>query len=185
MLYLSTPYHVVARGRVSRTVVGDSLHNTAIPPHHCKVSIEIVQRQEEDIALPVPNEEANLNCLRDAIGTYVVWPLSLITLRPKVAPSSSRGLGKGTGHTKESIAGPSNKGVVSNSSDLLELAQAQGAACFDMMKLYIRSDQAIDNYFPEFQLPTFPDNTIHQVQREWCAYMYHRYLKDTLSTIDS
>ncbi|XP_027364438.1 uncharacterized protein LOC113871543 [Abrus precatorius] len=145
MLYLSTPYRVVARGRVLRIVVENSLHNTALPPHHYKVSIEIVQRQEEDTALPIPNEEANLNCLRDAIGTYVAWPLSLITLRPKVAPSSSRGLGKGTGHTKESIAGPSNKGVVSNSSDLPELAQAQGAACFDMMKLYIRSDQVIDN----------------------------------------
>ncbi|XP_027344470.1 uncharacterized protein LOC113856882 [Abrus precatorius] len=128
MLYLNKPFRLVARGRVYHTVARDSLHNMALPPEHGKVFIEVVQRHEEDSALPIPNEEANLYSLRDAIGTYVAWPLSLITLRPKVAPSSGKGLGKETGYSKESIAGLSN----------------QGAACLDMMKLFVRSDQAID-----------------------------------------
>ncbi|XP_027342999.1 uncharacterized protein LOC113855559 [Abrus precatorius] len=124
MLYLNKPFRLVARDRVYHTVAGDSLHNMALLPEHGKVSIEVVQRHEEDFALPIPNEQANLYSLRDVIG---------------------KGLGKETGYSKESIVGPSNKGSTDCvSSEILKLAEAQGAACLDMMKLFVRSDQVID-----------------------------------------
>ncbi|XP_027364398.1 uncharacterized protein LOC113871504 [Abrus precatorius] len=98
-----------------------------------EVSIEVVQRHEKKTALFVLNEQANLIYLRDAIGTYVAWPLSLITLRPKVAPSSSKGLRKETGFTKESIVGPYNKGVVCNSSEVYELDKSNGKEFYDIV----------------------------------------------------
>ncbi|XP_027368304.1 uncharacterized protein LOC113874267 [Abrus precatorius] len=179
-------------------MAGDSLHNMALPPEHGKVSIEVVQRHEEDSALPIPNGEANLYSLRDAIGTYVAWQLSLIILRPKVckrvsfqvAHSLGNGLGKETSYSKESIVGPSNKGSISCvSSEILKLAEAQGAACLDMMKLFVRSDQANDT--ATFQLTSehwgkeFCDivgkkNIIEVIRRHWLSAssinLYIRYL---------
>ncbi|XP_027345522.1 uncharacterized protein LOC113857633 [Abrus precatorius] len=190
MLYLNKPFRLVARGRVYHTVAGDSLHNMALPPKHGKVSIEVVQRHEEDSTLPVPNEEANLYSLRDAIGTYVSWPLSLITLRPKVAPSSGKGLGKEISYSKEFIVGPSNKGSTGCvSSEILKLAEAQAAACLDMMKLLVRSDQAIDiatfqltseHWGKEFCDIVGKENIIEVICRHWLSAssinLYIRYL---------
>ncbi|XP_027347943.1 uncharacterized protein LOC113859338 [Abrus precatorius] len=190
MLYLNKPFRVVTRGRVYHTVAGDSLNNMTLRPKHGKVSIGVVQRHKEDSALPVPNEQANLYSLRDVIGTYVAWPLSLINLRPKVAPSSGKGLGKETSYSKESIAGPSSKGSTGCvSSEILKLAEAQGAAYLDMMKLFVRSDQTIDTatiqltseqWGKEFCDIVGKENIIEVIHRHWLSAstinFYIRYL---------
>ena len=62
----------------------NTLHTRNIPPHHVRVSINVVQQQEENVQLPVPNEDENLVTLRDAIGTYVAWPAALISLQQQV-----------------------------------------------------------------------------------------------------
>ncbi|XP_027356736.1 uncharacterized protein LOC113866046 [Abrus precatorius] len=169
LLYLNSPFCLVARGRIYHTVAGDSLHNMTLPPEYGKVSIEVVQQHEEDSRLSVPNEQANLICLRDAIG---------------------KGLGKETDYSKESIVGPSNKGSIGCvSSEIVKLAEAQGAACLDMMKLFVRSDQAIDtatiqltseHWGKEFCDIVGKENIIEVIRRHWLSAssinLYIRYL---------
>ncbi|XP_027357459.1 uncharacterized protein LOC113866859 [Abrus precatorius] len=181
LLYLNTPFRLVARGRVYHTVVGDSLYNMTFPPEYGKVSLEIVQRHEEESALPILNEQANLIFLRDAIGTYVAWPFFLITLRLKE---------KETGYSKESIADPSNKGrSACVSLEILQLTKAKGATCLDIMKLFVRSDQTIDiatihittlHWGKEFYDIVGKENILEVIRRHWLSAssinLYIRYL---------
>ncbi|KAJ1433728.1 Papain-like cysteine peptidase superfamily [Sesbania bispinosa] len=100
-LFLNFPHRHVARGIVYKKEGGVTLHTKSLPPDHYKVSINIVQSHEEGSPLPVPIEDENLMTLRDAIGTYVAWPRSLIHLAPQGPPPSSKGKGKEHFRTKD------------------------------------------------------------------------------------
>ncbi|KAJ1388058.1 hypothetical protein SESBI_39446 [Sesbania bispinosa] len=65
-----------------------------------------VQSHEEGSPLPVPIEDENLMTHRDAIGTYVSLPRSLIHLAPQGPPPSSKGKGKEHFWTKEYVTSP-------------------------------------------------------------------------------
>ncbi|KAJ1391483.1 hypothetical protein SESBI_36592 [Sesbania bispinosa] len=68
-LYSNNPsYHMVGKGSVYNQL-GVTLHNHPLPGDHVRVGVEIVL--EGNAPLPVPNEDAGLFVLDDALGTHV------------------------------------------------------------------------------------------------------------------
>ncbi|KAJ1398452.1 hypothetical protein SESBI_31052 [Sesbania bispinosa] len=126
-LFLNSPQRQVARGSVYNKG-GVTLHTMSLPPGHHKVSVDVVQSHEEDSPLPVPIEDENLMTLRDAIGTYVAWPRSLINLPPRVPSPSSKGKGKEHFQTKECVTSPMKGSVYSIIPE--EFAGAEGILAF-------------------------------------------------------
>ncbi|KAJ1378614.1 hypothetical protein SESBI_47648, partial [Sesbania bispinosa] len=80
-------YHLVGRGSVYNQL-GDTLHNRPLPAEHVRVGVEIVL--EGNAPLPVPNEDAGLIILDDALGAHHSTP--------------SKDNEKDTRNTKESVA---------------------------------------------------------------------------------
>ncbi|KAI5384717.1 hypothetical protein KIW84_071648 [Lathyrus oleraceus] len=75
-LYLSSPtYRLVGKGKVHNTS-GDLLHHRPLPDGHLKVSVDVVL--DKDALLPIPDIVSETKFLRDAIGSFVAWPLDLI-----------------------------------------------------------------------------------------------------------
>ncbi|KAJ1409614.1 hypothetical protein SESBI_22671 [Sesbania bispinosa] len=88
-LYTNNPtYHLVGRGSVYNQL-GDTLHNRPLPPEHVRGGVEIVL--DGNAPLPVPNEDAGLLLLDDALGAHVAWPIGLIDLKIKVVVQSALG----------------------------------------------------------------------------------------------
>ncbi|KAJ1404632.1 putative transposase, Ptta/En/Spm, plant [Sesbania bispinosa] len=73
-------YHLVGRGSVYNQL-GETLHNRPLPAEHVRVGVEIVL--EGNAPLSVPNEDARLIILDDALGAHVAWPIGLIDLKIK------------------------------------------------------------------------------------------------------
>ncbi|KAJ1396288.1 Ulp1 protease family, C-terminal catalytic domain [Sesbania bispinosa] len=136
-LLLNSPRRHVARGTVYNKG-GVTLHTKSLPPGHHKVSVNVVQSHEEDSPLPVPIEDENLMTLRDAIGTYVAWPRSLINLPPRVAPPSSKGKGKEHFQTKESVTSPMKGSVHRIIPE--EFAGAEGILTFKNLRIMVQRD---------------------------------------------
>ncbi|KAJ1384989.1 Ulp1 protease family, C-terminal catalytic domain [Sesbania bispinosa] len=100
-LYTNNPtYHLVGRGSVYNQL-GDTLHNRPLPPEHVRVGVEIVL--DGNAPLPVPNEDAGLLLLDDALGAHVAWPIGLIDLKIKQFQQPNEH-DKDTIPTKESVA---------------------------------------------------------------------------------
>lgn len=55
---------------------GDTLHNRPLPLNHVRVSVDVIF--EGSAPLPVPNEDAELFSVENAVGTCVAWPINLI-----------------------------------------------------------------------------------------------------------
>ncbi|KAJ1401638.1 Ulp1 protease family, C-terminal catalytic domain [Sesbania bispinosa] len=100
-LYTDNPsYHLVGRGSVYNQL-GDTLHNRPLPPEHVRVGVEIIL--DGNAPLPVPNEDAGLLVLDDALGAHVAWPIGLIDLKIKHFPQPKEH-DKDTFPSKESVA---------------------------------------------------------------------------------
>ncbi|KAI5437102.1 hypothetical protein KIW84_023284, partial [Lathyrus oleraceus] len=81
-LYLSSPtYRLVGKGKVHNTS-GDLLHHRPLPDGHLKVSVDVVL--DKDALLPIPDIVSETTLLRDAIGSFVAWPLDLIFIDDEV-----------------------------------------------------------------------------------------------------
>jgi hypothetical protein len=70
-------YQSVARAKVFGSKV---LHNLPIGPDNVKVSIIIAK--VKNAPLPFPSDE--LKFVKDAIGTFIAWPKSLLIMDTKV-----------------------------------------------------------------------------------------------------
>ncbi|KAJ1440782.1 Papain-like cysteine peptidase superfamily [Sesbania bispinosa] len=81
--------------------LGDTLHNRPLPPEHVRVGVEIIL--DGNAPLPVPNEDAGLLVLDDALGAHVAWPIGLIDLKIKHFPQPKEH-DKDTFPSKESVA---------------------------------------------------------------------------------
>ncbi|KAI5405755.1 hypothetical protein KIW84_052498 [Lathyrus oleraceus] len=78
-LYLSSPtYRLVGKGKVHNTS-GDLLHHRPLPDGHLKVSVDVVL--DKDALLPIPDIVSETTLLRDAIGSFVAWPLCWFALK--------------------------------------------------------------------------------------------------------
>ncbi|KAI5407448.1 hypothetical protein KIW84_053636, partial [Lathyrus oleraceus] len=92
-LYLSSPtYRLVGKGKVHNTS-GDLLHHRPLPDGHLKVSVDVVL--DKDALLPIPDIVSETTFLRDAIGSFVAWPLDLIFIddeTPTKPASKDRGI---------------------------------------------------------------------------------------------
>ncbi|KAI5441007.1 hypothetical protein KIW84_010455, partial [Lathyrus oleraceus] len=92
-LYLSSPtYRLVGKGKVHNTS-GDLLHHRPLPDGHLKVSVDVVL--DKDALLPIPDIVSETTLLRDAIGSFVAWPLDLIFIddeTPTKPASKDRGI---------------------------------------------------------------------------------------------
>ncbi|KAJ1396696.1 Ulp1 protease family, C-terminal catalytic domain [Sesbania bispinosa] len=100
-LYTDNPsYHLVGRGSVYNQL-GETLHNRPLPVEHVRVGVEIIL--DGNAPLPVPNEDAGLIILDDALGAHVAWPIGLIDLKIKHSPQPKEH-DKDTRNTKESVA---------------------------------------------------------------------------------
>ncbi|KAJ1397524.1 Ulp1 protease family, C-terminal catalytic domain [Sesbania bispinosa] len=100
-LYTDNPsYHLVGRGSVYNQL-GDTLHNRPLPPEHVRVGVEIIL--DGNAPFPVPNEDAGLLVLDDALGAHVAWPIGLIDLKIKHFPQPKEH-DKDTFPLKESVA---------------------------------------------------------------------------------
>ncbi|KAI5436875.1 hypothetical protein KIW84_023120 [Lathyrus oleraceus] len=89
-LYLSSPtYRLVGKGKVHNTS-GDLLHHRPLPDGHLKVSVDVVL--DKDALLPIPDIVSETTLLRDAIGSFVAWPLDLIFIDDEVFAQGSQQL---------------------------------------------------------------------------------------------
>ncbi|KAJ1420456.1 Papain-like cysteine peptidase superfamily [Sesbania bispinosa] len=160
-LFLNFPHRHVARGIVYKKEGGVTLHTKSLPPDHYKVSIDIVQSHEEGSPLPVPIEDENLMTLRDAIGTYVAWPRSLIHLAPQGPPPSSKGKGKEHFRTKESVTSPMKGSVQRIIPE--EFAGAEGLLAFNSLKVMVRGN-----------------NTLYVVENTYCKDYWGKEFTDKI-----
>ncbi|KAI5424480.1 hypothetical protein KIW84_030605 [Lathyrus oleraceus] len=94
-LYLSSPtYRLVGKGKVHNTS-GDLLHHRPLPDGHLKVSVDVVL--DKDALLPIPDIVSETTFLRDAIGSFVAWPLDLIFIDDEVFAQGSQQLSQKIG----------------------------------------------------------------------------------------
>ncbi|KAI5395503.1 hypothetical protein KIW84_061891 [Lathyrus oleraceus] len=94
-LYLSSPtYRLVGKGKVHNTL-GDLLHHRPLPDGHLKVSVDVVL--DKDALLPIPDIVSETTLLRDAIGSFVAWPLDLIFIDDEVFAQGSQQLSQKIG----------------------------------------------------------------------------------------
>ncbi|KAI5396106.1 hypothetical protein KIW84_062343 [Lathyrus oleraceus] len=94
-LYLSSPtYRLVGKGKVHNTS-GDLLHHRPLPDGHLKVSVDVVL--DKEALLPIPDIVSETTLLRDAIGSFVAWPLDLIFIDDEVFAQGSQQLSQKIG----------------------------------------------------------------------------------------
>ena len=62
--------------------LGDLLHHRPVPDGHMKVSVDVAL--DMDALLPVPDIVVETTLLRDAVGSFVAWPLDLIFIDDQV-----------------------------------------------------------------------------------------------------
>jgi hypothetical protein len=75
--------HEVAIGKINLPVkTGIVIHGMPVPDDHARVTVDACHPDEDDTLLPVPNGE--LVTLRSAIGSYIAWPMALISLEDQV-----------------------------------------------------------------------------------------------------
>nr|XP_027186890.1 uncharacterized protein LOC113784844 [Cicer arietinum] len=67
----------VGKGTLYNTS-GEVLHNTAIPAGHVKVSPVIAL--EPNALLPIPDNNADMRFLGEAVSSYMAWPTHLVAL---------------------------------------------------------------------------------------------------------
>ncbi|XP_057446635.1 uncharacterized protein LOC130738591 [Lotus japonicus] len=109
LLCLAVPYfRTVGTGTVYN-LPGDTLHNRPLPLNHVRVSVDVIF--EGSAPLPVPNEDAELFSVENAVGTCVAWPINLIQF-DLVTPTQSKSEGKTTGHTKKVVASSKKQAVL-------------------------------------------------------------------------
>ncbi|XP_058783948.1 uncharacterized protein LOC131658698 [Vicia villosa] len=81
-LYLSSPtYRMVGKGKVHNTL-GELLHTKPLPTACLKVSVDIAL--EKDALLPHPDDVSDATLVGDAIGSFVAWSSSLISVDDEV-----------------------------------------------------------------------------------------------------
>ncbi|KAI5399836.1 hypothetical protein KIW84_064966 [Lathyrus oleraceus] len=130
-LYLSSPtYRLVGKGKVHNTS-GDLLHHRPLPDGHLKVSVDVVL--DKDALLPIPDIVSETTLLRDAIGSFVAWPLDLIFIDDET-PTKPASKDKGILRHNESVA--SQKEVFAQGSQQLgqkiDMATAGAIRLLDM-----------------------------------------------------
>ncbi|KAG4906734.1 hypothetical protein JHK82_055380 [Glycine max] len=89
---------LVAHGKV-HNIQSDTLHGRHLPDGHLKVSVEVVV--ELDASLSIPGDDDDIMTIKDAVGTFVAWPLNLIQVSFMGTFVSHK---KGVQNTKKSIA---------------------------------------------------------------------------------
>ncbi|KAK9678155.1 hypothetical protein RND81_11G191600 [Saponaria officinalis] len=67
----------VARGK---TFPGEVCHQGSVGPDEIRVKVSIVPQEFESLPLPVPVSAYDLYLLRDAVGSFVPWPIALLRL---------------------------------------------------------------------------------------------------------
>lgn len=78
---MASDYHLVGKGKVYNTL-GDLIHNTPIPAGHLRVSVDYPI--DPDALVPVPDVALDIRSVRDAVGSFVAWPLDLIFIDDEV-----------------------------------------------------------------------------------------------------
>lgn len=68
-------------------IQSDTLHGRHLPDGHLKVSVEVVV--ELDASLSIPGDDDDIMTIKDAVGTFVAWPLNLIQVSFMVCLNSS------------------------------------------------------------------------------------------------
>ncbi|XP_058760680.1 uncharacterized protein LOC131634023 isoform X2 [Vicia villosa] len=100
-LYLSSPtYWMVGKGKVHNTL-GELLHTRPLPTGCLKVSVDIAL--EKDALLPHPDDVSDATLVGDAIGSFVAWPSSLISVDDET-PTKSKAKDKELPQKIESVA---------------------------------------------------------------------------------
>ena len=69
------------KGKVHNTL-GELLHTKSLPTGCLKVSVDIAL--EKDVLLPHPDDVSDATLVGDAIGSFVAWPSSLISVDNEV-----------------------------------------------------------------------------------------------------
>ncbi|XP_058770990.1 uncharacterized protein LOC131644494 isoform X3 [Vicia villosa] len=100
-LYLSSPtYRMVGKGKVHNTL-GELLHTRPFPTGCLKVSVDTAL--EKDALLPHPDDFSDATLVGDAIGSFVAWPSSLISVDDET-PTKSKAKDKEPPRKIESVA---------------------------------------------------------------------------------
>ncbi|XP_058786431.1 uncharacterized protein LOC131661047 isoform X1 [Vicia villosa] len=100
-LYISSPtYRMVGKGKVHYTL-GELLHTRPLPTGCLKVSVDIAV--EKDALLPHPDDVSDATLVGDAIGSFVAWPSSLISVDDET-PTKSKAKDKEPPRKIESVA---------------------------------------------------------------------------------
>ncbi|KAI5403432.1 hypothetical protein KIW84_050849 [Lathyrus oleraceus] len=144
-LYLSSPtYRLVGKGKVHNTS-GDLLHHRPLPDGHLKVSVDVVL--DKDALLPIPDIVSETTLLRDAIGSFVAWPLDLIFIDDET-PTKPASKDKGILRHNESVA--SQKEVFAQGSQ--QLSQKIGSRQKNKRDLPVTSLPKKGAFVPRYQI---------------------------------
>ncbi|KAI5445060.1 hypothetical protein KIW84_013352 [Lathyrus oleraceus] len=144
-LYLSSPtYRLVGKGKVHNTS-GDLLHHRPLPDGHLKVSVDVVL--DKDALLPIPDIVSETTFLRDAIGSFVAWPLDLIFIDDET-PTKPASKDKGISRHNESVA--SQKEVFAQGSQ--QLSQKIGSRQKNKRDLPVTSLPKKGAFVPRYQI---------------------------------
>ena len=80
-----TKYRVVAIGKVHNTT-SVMAHGQPLPSGFMRVAVDYAI--EKQTPLPMPNEDADVFVIEEAIGTLVLWPTQLIIVNSLVLSTS-------------------------------------------------------------------------------------------------
>ncbi|KAI5398476.1 hypothetical protein KIW84_064025 [Lathyrus oleraceus] len=145
-LYLSSPtYRLVGKGKVHNTS-GDLLHHRPLPDGHLKVSVDVVL--DKNALLPIPDIVSETTLLRDAIGSFVAWPLDLIYIDDET-PTKPASKDEGILRHNESVA--SQKEVFAQGSQ--QLSQKIGSRQKNKRDLPVTSLPKKGAFVPRYQIP--------------------------------
>ncbi|KAH9619868.1 hypothetical protein KSS87_007780 [Heliosperma pusillum] len=92
----------VARGKA---FPGELCHQGYVGSDQLRVKVTIVPQEFETLPLPIPVSAYDLNILKDAIGSIVLWPLALVRVENEkdTRPSQLEVMGSNSHHSKLSI----------------------------------------------------------------------------------
>ncbi|XP_074280631.1 uncharacterized protein LOC141605649 [Silene latifolia] len=88
----------VARGKA---FPGELCHQDYVGSDQVRVKVSIVPQEFETLPLPIPVSAYDLNTLKDAVGSIVMWPLALVRVENEdTRPSQHEVMGSNSHHSK-------------------------------------------------------------------------------------
>ncbi|GER34281.1 lipid-transfer protein [Striga asiatica] len=165
--------------------LGETIHTRPLPIDHVKVSLEVAF--EPNALLPVPVDDEELITVRDAIGTFVVWPKNLVFVNKSISENPQN---KGTKNSNV----PKRNGEEKHTKGSNEVGTARNGSYCSYLTMHVQLLMRPGDLLPSimmakeifgvsFEEKLGVDEINHVVMHQWigvsavCTYI--RYLYET------